>query len=170
MNKRMYTDWRTADLYTMQGLRTIDRAIAERIGYVVSGGDHPYITRNGCRNGVNVTERIPLPKYWQETVYPWDAFQPSLEESGFLLWHKLQGESQTGVIGKKEPFECYEYTIGSELPQGLPCCLVWLQWWDMRHVSENAITEPSGDHWLLSLARKQDIREQIRPYRDEAQP
>ncbi len=146
MSKQTYTNWRDVDLYTLKGLRIIDRAIAERIGYSVSEGDNPFITQVTCKNGIHKNERIPLPKYWQETVYPWEAFQPSLEESGFLLWHKLHCETQTGVIGKKEPFECYEFTIGSELPQGLPCCFVWLEWWDRRHMSEDEIIEQADDH------------------------
>lgn len=150
MSDQTYTNWREADIYTLKGLRVIDRAIAERLGYVVSEGDKPFAVRKIDQGGMCSTEHVPLPFFWKSEVYPL-AFRPSLEESGFMLWLERFGETQKGVMAKKEPFEWYEYAIGTELPVGLPCCLAWLEWWDARHESE---------------LRKQAIREQVQPYQE----
>lgn len=158
---RKFTDWRNVDLWTPKGLRQIDRAIAERIGYTVSDGDNPSMFRQKDHH----TENRLLPKYTLDPVYPWEAFQPELQQAGWLLWVEQRGNVTIGHMGHKETYDYRRYDISPELPPGLACCLVWLQWWDDSHKSEDEILSEGGDHWLLELAQRRDvIRARVQAY------
>jgi len=153
-------DWRTANYRTMAGLRVVDRAIAERIGYTVSDDDPPIITRNKD----NRFENKILPQYWADPVYPWNAFQPYLSDNGYFLWLKTGGNRHIGILARKEPPEWWEYEISSDLPQGLACLLVWLEWYDATHKDIDDILSEGDDHWMLDISKRStDIRSRIRP-------